>query len=184
MIVNTDEVKNNLIEKGDIALESKDYKISVVIPCYNQEKYIETCLASLNKQKFDGLEIIMVDDGSVDLTKQKIEEYSAKYKNLDVFYYYQDNAGPGVARNTALDNAHGKYIAFLDSDDKLPAGAYNALYYTAEKYDSDVVIGEYFRRVDSQPWYVSEYISDYCASSVVVFAVCRVDCEYGFFDFS
>ena len=140
----------------------KEYKISVVIPCYNQEKYIDSCLSSLAKQKFEGMEIIMVDDGSTDTTKQKIEEYKAKYSKLDVFYYYQDNAGPGVARNTALDNAHGKYIAFLDSDDKLPAGAYNALYFTAEKYESDIVIGEYFRRVDSQPWTVTEYISQYC----------------------
>ena len=107
----------------------------------------------------------MVDDGSTDLTKQKIEEYSARYNDLDVFYYYQDNAGPGVARNTAIENAHGKYIAFLDSDDKLPAGAYNALYYTAERYESDIVIGEYFRRVDDGPWYVYDYIANYCSKN-------------------
>ncbi len=140
----------------------KEYKISVVIPCYNQEKYVDACLDSLSKQGFDGLEIIMVDDGSTDLTRKKIEDYKAKRPDLDVFYYYQENAGPGVARNTALDNAHGKYIAFLDSDDKLPTGAYNALYYTAEKYSSDIVIGEYFRRVDNQPWYVFDYIAQYC----------------------
>lgn len=154
-------------KKSKIAAEQenvskKEYKISVVIPCYNQENYIDSCLGSLAKQKFEGLEIIMVDDGSTDLTRQKIEEYKAKHDDLDIFYYYQENAGPGVARNTALDNAHGKYIAFLDSDDKLPAGAYNALFYTAEKYESDVVIGEYFRRIDNGPWYVYDYIKQYC----------------------
>lgn len=143
----------------------KNYKISVVIPCYNQEKYIESCLTSLVKQKFEDLEVIIVDDGSTDLTKQKIEEFKAKNDKLDIFYYYQDNAGPGVARNTALDNAHGKYIAFLDSDDKIPAGAYNALYYTAEKNQSDVVIGEYFRRIDNNPWYVYDYIQSYCENN-------------------
>ncbi len=142
--------------------KQKNYKISVVIPCYNQEKYIESCLTSLVKQKFEDLEVIIVDDGSTDLTRQKIEEFKAKNDKLDVFYYYQENAGPGVARNTALDNAHGKYIAFLDSDDKIPAGAYNALYYTAEKYESDVVIGEYFRKIDNNPWYVYDYIKSYC----------------------
>jgi len=148
--------------KNEVLNKQKEYKISVVIPCYNQEKYIEDCLNSLAKQKFDSLEVVIVDDGSTDLTRQKIEEYQEKHDNLDIFYYYQDNAGPGVARNTALDNAHGKYIAFLDSDDKLPAGAYNALYYTAEKYESDIVIGEYFRRVDNGPWYVFDYIKQYC----------------------
>ncbi len=156
------EVTSATEKKNDKCEASKEYKISVVIPCYNQEKYVDDCLKTLEKQKFDGLEIIMVDDGSTDLTRAKIENYQAKHKKLDIFYYYQDNAGPGVARNTALENAHGKYIAFLDSDDKLPAGAYNALYYTAEKYESDIVIGEYFRRVDNQPWYVSDYIAQYC----------------------
>ncbi len=144
------------------ATNSKEYKISVVIPCYNQEKYIEACLNSLENQDFEGLVVIIVDDGSTDLTKKLIEDYKEKSNKLDIFYYYQENAGPGVARNTALNNAHGKYIAFFDSDDKLPAGAYNALFYTAEKYESDVVIGEYFRRIDNQPWYVYDYIEDYC----------------------
>ena len=148
----------------NVTVEEKKYKISVVIPCYNQEAYIDSCLSSLAKQKIDGLEIIMVDDGSTDLTRQKIEEFKANHAELDIFYYYQENAGPGVARNTALDNAHGKYIAFFDSDDALPAGAYNALYYTAEKYSSDVVIGEYFRRVDNGPWYVYDYIREYCTA--------------------
>ena len=107
----------------------------------------------------------MVDDGSTDLTRKKIEEYKQKKTGLDIFYYYQENAGPGVARNTALENAHGKYIAFLDSDDKLPAGAYNALYYTAEKYDSDIVVGEYFRRVDEGNWYVADQIKQYCSQN-------------------
>lgn len=149
---------------GDSSCEAK-YKISVVIPCFNQENYVDACLDSISKQNFDGLEIIMVDDGSTDLTRQKIEAYQAKHAELDIFYYYQDNAGPGVARNTALDNAHGKYIAFLDSDDKLPAGAYNALFYTAEKYSSDIVIGEYFRRIDDKPWYVFDYILQYCKNN-------------------
>lgn len=146
----------------DNKIASKEYKISVVIPCYNQEKYIYSCIDSLSKQKFKSLEIIMVDDGSTDLTRQKIEECIEKYPHLDIFYYYQENAGPGVARNTALDNAHGKYIAFLDSDDKIPAGAYNAFYYTAEKYESDIVIGSYFRRVNDEPWYIYDYVKDYC----------------------
>lgn len=150
--------ENNVNNKDAL----KEYKISIVIPCHNQENYIESCLDSIAKQRFDGLEVVIVDDGSTDLTKKKIEDYKAKNKKLDIFYYYQENAGPGVARNTALDNAHGKYIAFLDSDDKLPAGAYNALYYTAEKNESDIVIGEYFRRIDNGPWYVYDYIKQYC----------------------
>ena len=140
----------------------KEYRISVIIPCYNQEDYIFSCLESIENQNFEGLEIIMVDDGSTDLTKQKIEEYKSSHPELDVFYYYQENQGPGVARNIALDNAHGKYVAFLDSDDKIPAGAYNALYYTAEKYASDVVVGEYLRRVDNGKWYVTDQIKQYC----------------------
>ena len=157
-------MSDNVIALEENTMDNK-YKISVIIPCYNQEKYIDTCLNSITNQKFEGLEIIFVDDGSTDLTKNKIFEYKDKHRNLDIFYYYQDNAGPGAARNTGLKNAHGKYIAFLDSDDKLPAGAYNALFYTAEKNNSDIVIGEYLRRVDNGSWYVFDYIKDYCKNN-------------------
>ncbi len=153
--------EEEIIQNQDLNLKDK-YRISVIIPCYNQENHIQTCLDSIALQKFEGLEIILVDDGSTDMTKIKIEEYKLKHPNLDIFYYFQENAGPGVARNTGLKNAHGKYIAFMDSDDKLPAGAYTALFYTAEKTESDVVIGEYFRKIDNGNWYVYDYIRDYC----------------------
>lgn len=141
---------------------TKEYRVSVIIPCYNQEQYIDGCMASLEKQKFDGLEAIFIDDGSTDSTKDKILAHMDKKHNFDIVYLSQENGGPGAARNTGLDYAHGKYIAFLDSDDTLPFGAYDELYYTSEKYESDIVIGEYMRRIDNGNYYVFDYIRDYC----------------------
>lgn len=146
-------------------MANKDYRVSVIIPCYNQERYIDSCMASLEKQNFDGLEAIFVDDGSTDLTKDKILAHMDKKHNFDIVYLSQENGGPGVARNTGLDHAHGKYIAFHDSDDSLPFGAYEEFYYTAEKHNADIVIGEYMRRVDNGHFYIPDFIRGYCENN-------------------
>lgn len=86
--------------------------VSVVIPAYNSAKYIKETLESVLRQTYKNLEIILVDDGSTDDTSLIASEYK-KY----VKYYYQENKGPGAARNFGVNNSNGNYIAFLDSDD-------------------------------------------------------------------
>lgn len=85
--------------------------ISVIIPIYNGEKFIENLIAQLNIQDYSPLEVIVIDDGSIDRTAQILSNYT------HLNYIYQENAGPAVARNSGLKKAQGEFIAFLDCDD-------------------------------------------------------------------
>lgn len=91
-------------------------KVSIVTPAYNAGQYIANSIDSALKQSFQDYEMIIVDDGSNDNTKSIIEEYVHRYPEK-IKYIYQPNAGPSKARNTAIQKAKGKYIAFLDADD-------------------------------------------------------------------
>ena len=91
--------------------------ISVIVPAYNVEKYIEECLLSLVNQTYKDIEIIIINDGSTDKTKEIIIEYQEKYKNITG--YNQKNNGVSVARNLGLKIAKGEYVIFVDPDDYL-----------------------------------------------------------------
>lgn len=86
--------------------------ISVVIPTYNRAHYVCEAIDSVLAQTYKNIEIIAVDDGSTDNTKDIIQQYSSRIK-----YIYQNNAGPSAARNNGIKQSNGDLIAFLDSDD-------------------------------------------------------------------
>jgi glycosyltransferase involved in cell wall biosynthesis len=138
------------------------YDISIIIPVYNREKLIKNALNSVLKQTIaDKLEIICVDDGSTDNTVEVIKDYQKKYKNI--FLYQQKNSGPGVARNLGIDNAHGEYVIFLDSDDWAPERAYELMYNYAKEKDADVIIGKMLRKIKgtmNNQWYVIKTMQD------------------------
>lgn len=90
--------------------------VSVIIPVYNAEKFIEETIQSVLNQTYEDIEIILVDDCSKDNSREIIKEYAKKYKNI-IYYLQEKNFGAAVARNKGLDLAKGRYIAFLDSDD-------------------------------------------------------------------
>ena len=104
-------------------------KMSVIIPVYNTEKYIEKCLESLAGQTMQDFEVIIVNDGSTDNSKKVIKDYM-KNSNLDIRYLEKENGGLASARNYGVERALGKYISFLDSDDYLDKDLYKNL----EKY--------------------------------------------------
>lgn len=89
--------------------------ISVIIPTYNREKFIRNSIMSVINQTYKNIEIIVIDDGSTDNTKQCIE--NIKHLNPNLKYIYKENAGVSSSRNVGIRNANGEYIAFLDSDD-------------------------------------------------------------------
>lgn len=94
----------------------KEYDlVSIIVPVYNVEKYIEKCILSIINQTYTNLEIIIVNDGSLDHSENIIKEYISKDNRIK--YIKRDNGGLGAARNTGIENATGKYIAFVDSDD-------------------------------------------------------------------
>lgn len=90
--------------------------VSVITPVYNVEKVIRRTMDSMLAQEYENLEIVLVDDCSKDNSAAVIAEYIAKYPNI-VYYRQEKNEGAAVARNTALQLARGRYVAFLDSDD-------------------------------------------------------------------
>ena len=89
--------------------------ISIIVPVYNVEKYLEKCINSILDQSYKKIEIILVDDGSKDRSGKICDEYKDKYKNIKVIH--KANAGLGFARNSGLDVIEGEYVTFVDSDD-------------------------------------------------------------------
>ena len=120
--------------------ETDGPKISVIVPVYNGEKYIEACLKSVVAQSLDGWEMILVNDGSTDASGQIMKKYAESYNHF-IIYVEQENRGLSEARNTGLQHAHGKYIAFLDGDDLLPKDALLSFYRKAKETCADMVAG-------------------------------------------
>lgn len=104
-------------------------RFSILIPVYNVEQYIADCLQSVLGQTFSDCEVIAVDDGSADRSGQILDEYQETFARRGVPYLviHQENKGLGAARNTAIDNATGEYLVFLDSDDMLQPQALEVL---------------------------------------------------------
>ena len=115
--------------------------VSVIIPVYNSEKYLRECLDSVLAQDYAPVEIICVDDGSTDSSRQIIEEYP------DVRYYYQENHGQGTARNYGITQAHGEWLVFCDSDDYLDKDYLSSMMEQATE-DIDMVCCNIRRIVD------------------------------------
>lgn len=107
-------------------------KVSIAIPVYNCEEYIEQCIRSVLNQTLKELEIICINDGSTDRTSQIIE--SLQREDVRIYQLYQENQGAGLARNRAIREARGKYIAFLDADDYyLDKNALEVMFNTCEE---------------------------------------------------
>lgn len=113
-------------------------KVSVIIPVYNGEKYLEKCLDSVINQSYKDLEIIVINDGSVDNTLNILKEYQKKDKRIIIID--KKNEGQAIARNIGLSKATGKYVTFIDSDDFVDLNMINDFVINSLKYDADVVV--------------------------------------------
>ena len=113
--------------------------ISIVVPIYNAEAYLNKCIDSLINQTKKNIEIILVNDGSTD----KSEEIIKSYKDKRIKYYKNKNKGIGYTRNFGIDKSNSKYIMFLDSDDYLDVNACEKLFNKIEKDSSDVVVSDF-----------------------------------------
>lgn len=115
--------------------------ISVIVPIYNVERYLEKCLNSLMNQSFDDYEVIIVNDGSIDRSKEIAEKYEAKYSN--VVLLNQENKGAGQARNYGIEAAKGEYLLFVDSDDFIHKDTLKITYSKAIENKADMVVFGY-----------------------------------------
>ena len=123
-----------------------DPLVSVIIPVYKAERFLDECLESVIGQDYPALEIILVDDGSPDSCPEICDRYEKAYSSVRAIH--QANRGPGMARNVGLEAASGKYVAFVDSDDRLDGtDAIRRLADRAEEKRADIVAGS-FRRLD------------------------------------
>ena len=111
-------------------------KVSIIVPVYNVERYVDRCLNSLVKQTLKDIEIIIVNDGSTDNSKKEMEKY-LEVNNIK--YFEKTNGGLSSARNFGMKYATGEYIAFLDSDDYVEKNMYEEMYNLAKQEDADMV---------------------------------------------
>jgi len=125
-------------------------EISVIIPAYNVEKYIEKCLDSLFRQSFRDFEIIIIDDGSKDGTAKCVQRIIDKKENdIPVRFMKQENAGQSVTRNRGIGLAKGRYLSFIDSDDYVTEDYLERLYQAAKSVDADIAFCGYERVNDA-----------------------------------
>lgn len=114
--------------------------ITIIVPIYNCEKYLNRCIESIQKQTYKNIEIILVNDGSTDKSKEICMDFAKKDKRIKVINI--DNGGVSRARNIGIKNAKGKYIGFVDADDWIEKDMYESLYTNMKKYNANFSICE------------------------------------------
>ncbi len=117
--------------------------ISIIVPVYNVEQYIQRCLNSIINQTYKNLEIILVDDGSPDQCPQICDDYAAKDSRIMVIH--KKNGGLSDARNAGLDICKGKFISFVDSDDWIDTNYIKTLFDLLTETKTDIAIGNFFK---------------------------------------
>lgn len=127
-------------------------KVSVIVPCYNIEQYVGECLDSLTHQTMNNIEIICINDGSTDGTKEILLECAKRDSRIIVVE--QENSGLSVGRNVGVKNASGEYICFVDSDDLLELSALEELYQKAKEENLDVLF------CDGESFFETEELSE------------------------
>lgn len=112
--------------------------VSIVVPVYNVEEYLNRCIESIVNQTYKNLEIILIDDGSTDSCPQMCDDWAKKDNRIKVIH--KENAGAGMARNTGIDSVTGDYIFFIDGDDYVSVHLVEKCIRCVENQDADVVI--------------------------------------------
>ena len=142
-------------------------KVSIVVPVYNTEKYLRQCIESILAQTLSEIEIIIVDDGSKAECAALCDELAGTDSRIKVIH--KVNGGLGFARNSGMEIASGEYVGFVDSDDYIQPGMYEALHKAAVKYNADLVMtgfsfvgGNTYSKPD-------DYIEKHCFGKETVF---------------
>ena len=128
----------------------KNDLISIIIPVYKVEKYLEKCIESVLKQTYTNLQIILVDDGSPDNCGKICDEYAKKDSRIEVIH--KVNGGLSDARNVGISKAKGRYIGFVDSDDYIKEDMYEILLNLIKEYDADVSICNLYDVIDGKEY--------------------------------
>ena len=116
-------------------------QVSVIVPIYNAEAYIEECVRSILNQTFSDFELILVDDGSKDGSLELCKKIASQDSRVKVIH--QENAGSAAAKNTGLSIAKGEFIKFCDADDTIDDQYIENLYYGVKNHNADVCVGSF-----------------------------------------
>lgn len=119
--------------------QNSDIKVSVIVPVYNVELYLEKCLLSLVNQTLKEIEILVVNDGSKDDSQQIIDDFQHQYPDK-IFGFTKENSGLSDARNFGIDRAKGQYLGFVDSDDYVSETMFEEMFNLAEKHNAEMAI--------------------------------------------
>lgn len=130
--------------------------ISLIVPVYNGEKWLEQFFRQFEEQTYDNLELILVDDGSTDLTPSLVDTYADKKKNVVVCH--KKNGGPSSARNCGLKNASGNYVVFADIDDRIYPTYIEYLYHLIVIEDADMSVCSYMKMTEKEDH--DKYLND------------------------
>lgn len=141
--------------------------ISIILPVYGVEQYLEKCIQSLVDQTYTNIEILLVDDGSKDRCPQIIDEWAKKDKRI--IPIHKENGGQSSARNLGMDTAKGQYITFVDSDDWVESDYCEKLHHAAKLYDADIIVGS-FKRVKDGKNYPAKF---FIPSDNMYYPCCR-----------
>ena len=133
-------------------------KITVIVPVYNVENYLQKCLDSLLSQTYKNLEIIVVNDGSTDNSGNICQEYAQKDNRI--IYIETENSGQSAARNFGLDRMTGSYVTFVDSDDWVEQDYAEVLYKKLMEYQADIAVANYYSYNESEGMYYFHIFGD------------------------
>ena len=137
-----------------------DSLVSVIVPVYKVEEYLDRCVESIINQTYKNLEIILIDDGSPDLCPQKCDGWAERDSRIKVIH--KKNAGVSFARNDGLEAVRGEFLTFVDSDDYLSSDAIEVMLERIERDQSDLVVAQFAKAYPGQTQEVAAYpwISD------------------------
>lgn len=137
------------IIKAKQSIKENTIKVSIIIPVYNVENYIRSCMDSVVNQTLKDIEIICIDDGSPDNSGKIVDEYAQADSRVHVIH--QKNSGASAARNRGIDESKGEYIKFVDSDDVLGLTACEICYNKAKSEDADIVLHDFTDTIFNGP---------------------------------
>ena len=142
-------------------MKNNKIKVSIIVPVYGVEKYIDKCLDSLVNQTLKDIEIIVVNDGSLDNSQKIVDKYVKKYPKM-VKSYIKKNGGQGSARNFGIKHSIGEYIGYVDSDDYVELDMYEKLYKKAKSKKYEIVVcGNYNVKEDYSSKIEDVFVSSY-----------------------
>ena len=132
--------------------------ISVIVPVYNGENYIDDCIMSVLNQEYKNFELILVNDGSQDGSKEKLNIWEKNNEKIKVIH--QSNSGVSVARNTGIEKANGKYLTFIDVDDYISKDFLFYYYNLIKKYDAEIALTPMPQKFSNHAECTTEKIED------------------------